>query len=76
MTIETNSNPLRSGAGKLPYLQIGNEKFVGYRQIKKLLDKEVSKRCSNRIYVHRINMLIKKKKALICDVFSILRVIP
>lgn len=44
MTIETNSNPLRSGAGKLPYLQIGNEKFVGYRQIKKLLDKEVSKK--------------------------------
>ncbi|KAM7363141.1 metaxin-1 homolog [Cochliomyia hominivorax] len=40
VTIETNSNPLRSGAGKLPYLQIGNEKFVGYRHIKKLLDKE------------------------------------
>ncbi|XP_013111396.1 metaxin-1 homolog [Stomoxys calcitrans] len=38
--IETNSNPLRSGAGKLPYLQIGDEKFVGYRQIKKLLDRE------------------------------------
>ncbi|XP_058986527.1 metaxin-1 homolog [Musca domestica] len=40
VVIETNSNPLRSGAGKLPYLQIGDEKFVGYRQIKKLLDKE------------------------------------
>lgn len=41
VTIETNSNPLRSGTGKLPYLQIGNEKFVGYRKIKALLDKEV-----------------------------------
>ncbi|TMW52356.1 hypothetical protein DOY81_002523 [Sarcophaga bullata] len=40
VTIETNSNPLRSGAGKLPYMQIGNEKFVGYRKIKKFLDKE------------------------------------
>ncbi|XP_055850133.1 metaxin-1 homolog [Episyrphus balteatus] len=38
--IETNSNPLRSGSGKLPYLQIGNQKIVGYRQIKELLDKE------------------------------------
>uniref|UniRef100_D3TQU2 Translocase of outer mitochondrial membrane complex subunit TOM37 n=1 Tax=Glossina morsitans morsitans TaxID=37546 RepID=D3TQU2_GLOMM len=38
--IETYGNPLRSGAGKLPYLQIGIEKFVGYKQIKQLLDKE------------------------------------
>lgn len=42
VTIETNSSPFRSGAGKLPYLEIGNEKFIGYRHIKKLLDKEVS----------------------------------
>ncbi|XP_037953386.1 metaxin-1 homolog isoform X2 [Teleopsis dalmanni] len=36
----TNANPLKSGAGKLPYLQIGNQKFVGYGNIKKVLDKE------------------------------------
>ncbi|XP_030373726.1 metaxin-1 homolog isoform X2 [Scaptodrosophila lebanonensis] len=40
MGVQTNTNPLRSGAGKLPYLQIGNEKFVGYRQIKRVLDVE------------------------------------
>ncbi|EDW81000.1 uncharacterized protein Dwil_GK11255 [Drosophila willistoni] len=40
MDVETNANPLRSGAGKLPYLQVGNEKFVGYRQIKRVLDLE------------------------------------
>ncbi|KAH8358693.1 hypothetical protein KR093_001724, partial [Drosophila rubida] len=38
--IETNSNPLRSGAGKLPYLQIGNDKFIGYKEIKRVLDLE------------------------------------
>ncbi|EDW34588.1 GL21498 [Drosophila persimilis] len=40
MDVETNANPLRSGAGKLPYLQIGNDKFVGYSQIKRVLDLE------------------------------------
>ncbi|EDW96674.1 metaxin-1 homolog isoform X1 [Drosophila yakuba] len=40
MDVQTSSNPLRSGAGKLPYLQIGNQKFAGYRQIKRVLDLE------------------------------------
>lgn len=55
MEVQTSSNPLRSGAGKLPYLQIGNDKFAGYRQIKRVLDREVSaesrarknKKCEN-----------------------------
>lgn len=42
MEVQTSSNPLRSGTGKLPYLQIGNDKFAGYRQIKRVLDREVS----------------------------------
>lgn len=45
MEIETNANPLRSGGGKLPYLQIGSDKFVGYKEIKRVLDLEVSGQC-------------------------------
>ncbi|KAH8242803.1 hypothetical protein KR032_002258 [Drosophila birchii] len=40
MDVQTSANPLRSGAGKLPYLQIGNQKYPGYRQIKRVLDLE------------------------------------
>ncbi|XP_036341850.1 metaxin-1 homolog [Rhagoletis pomonella] len=40
LQIDTNANPMRSSTGKLPYLQIGNKRFCGYRQIKKVLDKE------------------------------------
>lgn len=47
MEIDTNGNPLRSGGGKLPYLQIGNDKFIGYKEIKRVLDLEVSDQCRN-----------------------------
>ncbi|XP_067624071.1 metaxin-1 homolog [Eurosta solidaginis] len=40
LQIDTNANPMRSSTGKLPYVQIGNKRFCGYREIKNLLDKE------------------------------------
>lgn len=42
--IDLKGNPFRSGDGKLPYLQIADKKFVGYQQIKALLDKGVKLR--------------------------------
>jgi len=55
MDVQTSSNPLRSGAGKLPYLQIGNQKFAGYRQIKRVLDLEVSEQ--NNAGVNKLQAL-------------------
>lgn len=36
----TKCNPFYSSEGKLPYLQIGSEQFVGYEKIKAVIEKE------------------------------------
>jgi len=38
--IDHKGNPFSSGEGKLPYLEIGNKKYVGYKKIKQILDSE------------------------------------
>lgn len=40
--IDLNGSPIRSGNGKLPYLQIGQHKYVGYQKIKELMDRGVN----------------------------------